>query len=167
MMSIIFKGVTGCLVFLDYIIVFADTREKYQLILEEVLHRVRIRAAGLKEGEIAVWEFVSEISWPCCICSARHTSRASLDNGRAVETLQLPGLFQPSPQWDIAGQMLLLTCLAGLLDCFLAHRRCLQAHYGFSSHTPWKNFTILDPTSTINTLPSLPNCRESRVKGRE
>jgi hypothetical protein len=46
MMSTILKGVKGCLVFLDDIIIFADTWEEHYLILEEVLGR--IRAAGLK-----------------------------------------------------------------------------------------------------------------------
>ncbi len=46
MMSTILKGVKGCLVFLDDIIIFADTWEEHHLILEEVLGR--IRAAGLK-----------------------------------------------------------------------------------------------------------------------
>ena len=46
MMSTILKGVKGRLVFLDDIIIFADTWEELHLILEEVLGR--IRAAGLK-----------------------------------------------------------------------------------------------------------------------
>ena len=46
MMSTILKGVKGCLVFLDDIIIFADTWEEHHPILEEVLGR--IRAAGLK-----------------------------------------------------------------------------------------------------------------------
>ena len=46
MMSTILKGVKGCPVFLDDIIIFADTWEEHHLILEEVLGR--IRAAGLK-----------------------------------------------------------------------------------------------------------------------
>jgi hypothetical protein len=45
-MSTILKGVKGCLVFLDDIIIFADMWEEHHLILEEVLGR--IRAAGLK-----------------------------------------------------------------------------------------------------------------------
>ena len=40
------KGIEGCLVFLDDIIIFSDTWQKHQSILEEVLSR--IRAAGLK-----------------------------------------------------------------------------------------------------------------------
>jgi transposase InsO family protein len=46
MMSTILKGVKGCLVFLDDIIIFADTWEEHHPILEDVLGR--IRAAGLK-----------------------------------------------------------------------------------------------------------------------
>jgi hypothetical protein len=46
MMRTILKGVKECLVFLDDIIIFADTWEEHHLILEEVLGR--IRAAGLK-----------------------------------------------------------------------------------------------------------------------
>ena len=46
MMSTFLKGVKGCLVFLDDIIIYADTWEEHHLILEEVLGR--IRAASLK-----------------------------------------------------------------------------------------------------------------------
>ena len=46
MMGNILKGVKGCLVFIDDIIVFSETWEEHQRILEEGLSR--IRAAGLK-----------------------------------------------------------------------------------------------------------------------
>ena len=46
MMGNILKGVKGCLVFIDDIIVFSETWEEHQRILEGVLSR--IRAAGLK-----------------------------------------------------------------------------------------------------------------------
>ena len=46
MMSTILKGVKGCLVFLDDIIIFAGMWEEHHFILEEVL--AGIRAAGLK-----------------------------------------------------------------------------------------------------------------------
>ena len=46
MMSTVLKGVKGYIVFLDDIIIFADTWEEHHPILEEVLGR--IRAAGLK-----------------------------------------------------------------------------------------------------------------------
>jgi hypothetical protein len=46
MMTKLLHGMSGCLVFIDDIIIFADTWEEHQKILEEVLHR--IKAAGLK-----------------------------------------------------------------------------------------------------------------------
>jgi hypothetical protein len=46
MMMNLLHGMSGCLVFIDDIIMFADTWEEHQKILEEVLHR--IKAAGLK-----------------------------------------------------------------------------------------------------------------------
>ena len=46
MMGKILKGIQDCLVFLDDIIIFSETWERHQRILEEVLQR--IRAAGLK-----------------------------------------------------------------------------------------------------------------------
>jgi hypothetical protein len=46
MMMKLLHGMSGCLVFIDDIIIFADTWEAHQKILEEVLHR--IKAAGLK-----------------------------------------------------------------------------------------------------------------------
>ena len=46
MMGKMLKGIKGCLVFLDDIIIFADTWEEHQRILEEVFRR--IRAAELK-----------------------------------------------------------------------------------------------------------------------
>ena len=46
MMGKILKGLQGCLVFLDGIIIFSETWEGHQRILEEVFQR--IRAAGLK-----------------------------------------------------------------------------------------------------------------------
>jgi hypothetical protein len=46
MMTKLLHGISGCLVFIDDIIIFADTWEEHQKILEEVLHR--IKAAGLK-----------------------------------------------------------------------------------------------------------------------
>ena len=50
MMGKMLKGIKGCLVFLDDIIIFSDTWEEHQRILEEVFRR--IRAAELKiKGE--------------------------------------------------------------------------------------------------------------------
>ncbi|CAB3992477.1 Retrovirus-related Pol poly from transposon [Paramuricea clavata] len=46
MMGKLLRGIKGCLVFLDDIIIFADTWEEHQHILGEVLSR--IRSAGLK-----------------------------------------------------------------------------------------------------------------------
>jgi hypothetical protein len=46
MMTKLLHEMSGCLVFIDDIIIFADTWEEHQKILEEVLHR--IKAAGLK-----------------------------------------------------------------------------------------------------------------------
>ena len=46
MMGNILKGIKGCLVFMDDIIIFSDTWEEHQRILDEVFRR--IRAAGLK-----------------------------------------------------------------------------------------------------------------------
>ena len=46
MMGNILKGVKGCLILIDDIIVFSETWKEHQRILEEVLSR--IRAAGLK-----------------------------------------------------------------------------------------------------------------------
>ena len=46
MMGKMLKGIKGCLVFLDDIIIFSDTWEEHQRILEEVFRR--IRAAELK-----------------------------------------------------------------------------------------------------------------------
>ena len=40
------RGIKGCLVFIDDIIIFSDTWEQHQRILDEVFRRVR--AAGLK-----------------------------------------------------------------------------------------------------------------------
>ena len=46
MMGNLLKGIKGCLVFIDDIIIFSDTWEQHQRILDEVFRRVR--AAGLK-----------------------------------------------------------------------------------------------------------------------
>ena len=46
MMGNVLKGIKGCLVFIDDIIIFSETWEEHQLILKEVFSR--IRAAGLK-----------------------------------------------------------------------------------------------------------------------
>jgi hypothetical protein len=46
MMTKLLHGISGCLVFIDDIIFFADTWEEHQKILEEVLRR--IKASGLK-----------------------------------------------------------------------------------------------------------------------
>jgi hypothetical protein len=46
MMGKLLRGIKGCLVFLDDIIIFADTWEEHQHILDEVLSR--IRSTGLK-----------------------------------------------------------------------------------------------------------------------
>jgi hypothetical protein len=46
MMGNVLKGIKGCLVFIDDIIIFSVTWEEHQLILKEVFSR--IRAAGLK-----------------------------------------------------------------------------------------------------------------------
>jgi hypothetical protein len=68
MMSTILKGVKGYLVFLDDIIIFANTWEEHHLILEEVLGR--IRAAGLKlKREKCQLEIIGKVSWSCRVCS--------------------------------------------------------------------------------------------------
>ena len=46
MMGNVLRGIKGCLVFIDDIIIFSETWEEHQLILKEVFSR--IRAAGLK-----------------------------------------------------------------------------------------------------------------------
>ena len=46
MMGNILREIKGCLVFIDDIIIFSETWEEHQRILEEVFRR--IRAAGLK-----------------------------------------------------------------------------------------------------------------------
>lgn len=73
MMSAILKGVKGCLVFLDDIIIFADTWEQHNLILEEVL--CRIRAAGLKLKRDKCQFGMSSVKFMGHIVSARGTER--------------------------------------------------------------------------------------------
>ena len=71
MMGNILKGVKGCLVFMDDIIVFSETWEEHQRILEEVLSR--IRAAGLKVKRDK-FQFAQEsVSWPHCFCTRNRT----------------------------------------------------------------------------------------------
>ncbi len=62
MMSSILKRVKGCLVFLDDIIIFTDTWEEHNLILEEVIGRIRAAGLKLKSEKCQFWKVVSEIS---------------------------------------------------------------------------------------------------------